>query len=178
MSEKVLTSLISVGTGLAGALIGFFGAWLVSRQTRKAAIEQIRYARAHERRDEVLATLYGLLNEVDWNFGRLLRLAERRQDQDLEDQKKQLNAKIFEFTSYYMRHYVWIPTRLGHDLISTVEALKDRSTDLDNTLDDSDSGQYDETIKEIDEWRSKEFNGDLVGLRNQIQQVLGVEDSP
>lgn len=113
MSEKVLTSLISGGTGLVGALIGFFGAWLVSRQTRKAAIEQIHYARAHERRDEVLATLYGLLNEVDWNFGRLLRLAERRQDQDLEDQKKQLNTKILEFTSYHMRHYVWIPTRLG-----------------------------------------------------------------
>lgn len=59
-----------------------------------------------------------------------------------------------------------------------MEALSDRFTDLDNALDDSDSAQYDETIKEIDEWRSKEFNGDLVGLRNQIQQVLGVEDSP
>ncbi len=85
----------------------------MSRQTRKAGIEQIRYARAHERRDEVLATLYGLLNEVGWDFRRLFRLAERRQDQDLEDQKKQLNAKILEFTSYYLRHYVWIPTRLG-----------------------------------------------------------------
>ena len=73
----------------------------MSRQTRKAGIKQIRYARAHERRDEVLATLYGLLNEVDSNFGQLLRSVERRQDQDLEDQKKQLNAKIFEFTSYH-----------------------------------------------------------------------------
>ena len=177
MSEKVLTNLIAGGTGLVGALIGFFGAWLVSRQTRKAAIEQIRYARAHERRDEVLATLYGLLNEVDWDFRRLLRLAERRQDQDLVDQAKQLNAKLLEFTSYLLRHDVWLSTRLSSKFLSAVEALTDRFTDLANVLEDSNSALYDETIKQIDEWRSKEVNRDLVELGYQIQHTLGVEDS-
>ncbi len=56
-----------------------------------------------------------------------------------------------------------------------MEALNDRFTDLNSVLEDSDSAQYDETIKEMDEWRSKKFNRDLVDLRNQTQQVLGVE---
>ena len=104
-------------------------------------------------------------------------MAERRQDQDLEDQKKQLNSTILEFTSYHQRHYVWIPTHFGYDLVSTLKALTGRFNDLNNVLEGSDSAQYDETIiKEMDEWRSKEFSRDLLDLRNQIQQVLGVED--
>lgn len=172
-----MTSLISGGTGLIGALIGFFGALLVSRQNYKAGIEQIRYARAHERRDEVLATLYGLINDAEANFGRLLRSVRRRQDQDLEDQKKQLRAKMLEATGYLRRHFVWIPTRLASNLLSTMEALNDRCVDLDNALDGSDSAQSDGTIKEIAEWLSKEVGKDMVNLRQQIQQVLGIEDS-
>lgn len=176
MSENVFTSLISGGTGLIGALIGFFGAWLVSRQTRKAGIEQIRYARAHERRDEVLATLYGLLNDAESDLRRLLQSAQDHQDQNLSDQRKQLSAKILESTSYFRRHFVWIPARLGSNFVSTLDALSDRSLDLYKALDSSDSAQSDEAIKEIDEWQSTDFGKDLLDLRQQIQQVLGVED--
>lgn len=179
MSKEIVSSLISGGTGLVGALIGFFGAWLVSRQTRKAGIEQIRYARAHERRDEVLATLYGLINDVESDFHSLLQSARKRQDQDLlKDQKKQLGNKIIEANGYWQRQYVWIPTRLSRSLISTLSALSHRLVDFSNALDSSDPVQRDETLKEIDEWLSKDSNKNLVDLRRQIQQVLGVEDDP
>ena len=43
------------------ALMGSGGSWLIAKEPAKASLEKIRYARAHERRDEVLATCIRLL---------------------------------------------------------------------------------------------------------------------
>jgi hypothetical protein len=144
MSEIIVTALITGGTGLLGALLGFLGSVLATRKTVTLARVQRRYERVHDMRAEVLPTLYGnfleLFNSYRSVVTRVTQTYEVRKRQDvvgfkmLADAKTQSERELVEInhlleklTTYFREHVLWLPKEAR---TTTVDLLKSLGKEL------------------------------------------------
>ena len=196
MSEPILQSLISASAGLIGALIGFGGSLIVSLRAGKIARDQVRYARAHERRDEVLATLYGLVYEVEDDFDDVLRALRRLKDSGHTPEQersswavlvneavrlnKELGNTVESLLSYHQKHFVWMPENISTTLIAILEPLVEQREKMISAVEDLlQRGRMvpDSVLDDSEDWLRNQYGEHAITLRDQIREVLGVEET-
>jgi hypothetical protein len=147
VSERVLTALITASAGLLGALVGFAGSLIVSIRSARIGREQVRYARAYERRDEVLATLYGHLFEFSQTLLERASSALNLKLPDANDIEAVLDGIRFFYTSdqwdvssramedfkaYFAKNEVWIPDDVNITMTRLFDAIDERNVKLRN----------------------------------------------
>jgi hypothetical protein len=76
LSQQIVATLITAGTGLLGALIGFGGSLLVSIRAERIGRQHVVYARAYEHRTVALVEYYGILLAVNDAFFKWLQGSE------------------------------------------------------------------------------------------------------
>jgi hypothetical protein len=147
VSETVLTALITASAGLLGALVGFAGSLIVSIRSARLGREQVRYARAYERRDEVIATLYGHLFEFSQTLLERASSAINLKLPDANDLEEVLlgirlfhasdqwgvSSRVMEdFKNYFAKNGVWIPDDVNITMTRLFDAIDERNVKLRN----------------------------------------------
>lgn len=149
MSERVLTTLIAASAGLLGAFVGFLGSLIVSIRSARIGREQVRYARAYERRDEVLATLYGYLFQFSHTLLERASAAVKLSLPEADDKEEVLasirsfsisneweeaNRIKGDFTNYFAKNEVWIPDDISATMTHLFHMIDERNVKLRQTL--------------------------------------------
>jgi hypothetical protein len=148
MDPQVLSDIAPTAGVLLGALIGFAGAQLATRQTVAQAREQRRFERAQEMRAEVIPRLFVLLEHVeeqtawaldlpgrgtDWIRETMVEVLEGRLNEEqaavreeealapLHKEINEFDRQMKELKEYFLLHRIWLP----ENLISEFEAVMD-----------------------------------------------------
>lgn len=167
-----MQSLISAASGLIGALIGFGGSLLVAVRAGRVARDQVRYARAHERRDEALGVLYGMLNDLSSAFARWV---ETPSDPERSPERlRRVNDLIQEVNHHYSRTAVWIP----HSFIGEIPPLLHGYMDWEEKALKTRPSEraYDKVREEAGQWLRQEALSREVEIESKIRRALGVEE--
>ena len=190
MSEPILQSLITASAAFIGALIALGSSLIASRRTEKIAREQARYNRGNERRDEVLAAIFGMLYEFGDAFDDLLGLIERRRtlgfpdvDEEAFDELvtafQRVNEEHLKLLHYHEKHYIWIPESLTERIYrmvqSSEEIQKNLISELKTYIQHSEKPS-DDIIRTSRDWLDNDYRPDHAMLRDSIRRFLGVED--
>jgi hypothetical protein len=172
-------SLISAGSGLIGALIGFGGSMLVSIRAERSARNQTQYALAHERRDEALGTIYGMLDDL-WN--KFKQWADTPLDDEASLRRLRATARdAGELGRFHLKNIVWVPNNISKELndfrsvyLSWLEkALQAGERELGAELPES---EYDTIRKEAAEWVREEGSEKITRIMISIRGALGVNE--
>ena len=168
MSEPILQALISAGSGLLGALIGFGGALIVSIRAGRIARDQVLYARAHERRDEALGTVFVMLHDLSNAFS---EWAETPDSDSSYERGGRASTLIQEVTGHLRKTSVWLPMSISEEITALLE---DYLRWLENPPD-SDRA-YDEVREQAREWYYQEAFSRETEIEFKIRKALGVEE--
>jgi cobalamin biosynthesis Mg chelatase CobN len=188
MSEELLRTLITAGAGLLGVVIGVFSTRSTSKRTIKAALEQVCYQRAHERRDEILTTLYGYLFELQGGLIDLMHASGKPAEKSEEIQN--LLAKADEFIDYYRKHTLWLSREteleiatFGTTYIKKCSKLGRAFEELEDTVEEPNTTRHDEAVSHLDEvssevrrWMDNELLKTIRTFRDRSRRVPGIEE--
>jgi hypothetical protein len=182
VSETVLTALISGAAGLLGALAGFAGSFISSTRSARFAREQYRYSRTFERRDEVLANIYGALYEfytlyVD-KLGTIADMHLRDQDEHIDIEWDDLRNKLEKLNADLMRQSLWIPNEIEDDLAKLAVAIRDRASKLEEMVGgEIEREELEKELEEQSSWtRAEQAGNQFMRLREKMQRALGLEE--
>ena len=182
-----MQSIITGSAGLLGALIGFGGALIVSLRAGRIARDQVRYARTYERRDEILATMYGMIYEMGSDFKDVVGLMQASNEPEqtsVEDKNELLNTllqvhqRIQDFNDYRLKLFVWVPTSVMKTTTELVSSLQDELSTLTDEVEAFSlrDEMWSEGIFERAQNYYNEFALKEINLREQVRTILSVEE--
>jgi len=178
VSELLAQSLISAGAGLLGALIGFGGSLIatiwsgkIARDQLQLARDQVRYDRAHERRDEVLGKIYGMLLDFSSAFDACSRMP-----YGSAEANEQLSRTVdlgSELNQYTNRNIVWVPDDIAAELAELHPRYGHR---LERVAEARSEVEYNAAASEASEWIREAGGRRTVRIQSMIKDALGVEE--
>jgi hypothetical protein len=181
----IITSLITVVGILAAA-------WLGSTLSKRVSQEQILFSRAHERREEILTTLYGLILEVrDGHWTVTIHalpsfILDEEDKERLMNSHRHLHQKIEELTNYYRMNAIWLYPELCIQIEHVIKLFKEQEEHLfwnltgrdfavasDETDDQRERRELEEQ-EQAQEWHKSTGNPAIKTLESEFRTVLGV----
>jgi hypothetical protein len=179
MNELLVQSLISVGAGLLGALIGFMGSLIatiwsgkIARQQVQITRDQVRFNRAHERRDEVLGNIYGML--MDLNLALFEWSARPHASEGAKEQLSRIVALGSELNHYSSRNIVWVPTDIAQELAELHPAF---GAKVQRVAEVRSEAEYNAALGEASEWLQEGAGAErTVRIQSMIRDALGVPE--
>ena len=182
MNPELVSSLLTAGSGLLGAVIGVVGALFATRQAGKSAFAQVRYGIQQQRISEVLNTTYDRLSNL---FAEALRLSHsppdslgpgERKEQQIWGITEYFRAST-EMSMYLLRNQLWMPSSIFEKARRITDELSEHVQAILDLLDDQSLAD-----KELEDEKEKvhsdifQVQKSLIDLSKEIAKVLSNED--
>ncbi len=138
-----------------------------------ASRQQVRYARAHERRDEALGTIFGLLVDCAAAFH---RWAETPYASDeTPEQMDRAGDLASELHRLFIRNIVWVPDVIAKELHELLMAYSGWEQRMTNVM--ASERAYDAERAELKNWLRDVADPQAIGIESMIREVLGLSES-
>jgi hypothetical protein len=159
ISGQLLVTAVSAGIGAVLILI--------------ASRQQVRYARAHERRDEALGMIFGLLVDCDAAF---TRWAETPYANDeTPEQMDRAGDLARELHRLFIRNIVWVPDVIIKELRELLMAYSGWEQRMTNVM--TSERAYDAERAKMREWLHEEAGPQAIRIESMIREALGLKES-
>jgi len=178
----LLTSLITVIGVLAGT-------WIGNVLSRQASREQVLFTRAHERREEIISRLYGLILTTRGSFQEYIRVLDPHIEdrlenineeyrQHLQEQHKKAEDKLKdhmdELRHYYRMNAIWLEPSLCDEIETVIDAeFRIQYYEL-YFVDISDLQERRIVTEEARRWMKQEAEPAIKRLEQEFRTTLGV----
>lgn len=138
-----------------------------------ASSQQVRYARAHERRDEALGMIFGLLVDCDAAFH---RWAETPYASDeTPEQMDRAGDLASELHRCFIRNIVWVPDVIAKELRELLMAYSGWEQRMTNVM--TSERAYDAERAKMREWIHEEAGPQAIRIESMIREALGLKES-
>jgi hypothetical protein len=166
-----------LASAVVGALVGFGGTLLVSLRSERVAREQIRYALAHQRQDEILETAMEHLIRSGRSFSDLLQRTDLTNSDEATQALKAFIESLMDANTYLNSRFFLLDEPLEEQIRTLNAQMLDWGVKIRTALDNSDdpsSPAMQKTLKEAKIWRKEDFNQALGKLATQIRRKHGL----
>jgi hypothetical protein len=143
-----------------------------------AAVEhQIRFSGLHEKRAEVIATTYSLLQEVYGSLGSYVDMIQLEGGLTREQRRKAAAEAHKLFSDYYIKHRIFLPTATAEKLNSINRRSMDTYTEFYLTVDVPIAGGESKTEERFEIYKrvKVEIRAACVELEDEFRRLLGDE---
>jgi len=182
MNPELVSSLITAGAGLLGAVLGAGVTLIATRRTGETAFAQVRYGIQQQRISEVLNTTYDRLGNLFSTALQLSHLPDRPgPDVDVRQEHESGITEYFraytEMSMYLLRNQLWMPSSIFEKARHIADALDKQVRTIRNLLNDQ--SLTDERLKnavEVVNNNTVQVQESLVDLSREIANVMSNED--
>jgi len=157
------------GQVLVTAVSAGIGAMLILMASRR----QVRYARAHEQRDEALGMIFGLLVDCDAAFHRWAEMPYA--SDETPAQMDRAGDIASELQRCFIRNIVWVPDVVAKELRELLMAYSRWEQRMTNVM--TSERAYDAERGMMREWIHEEAGPQAIRIESMIREALGLEES-
>jgi excisionase family DNA binding protein len=138
-----------------------------------ASRQQVRYARVHERRDEALGMIFGLLVNCDAAFHRWAETPYASDETPAQmDRAGDLASELHRL---FIRNIVWVPDAIAKELRELLMAYSGWEQRMTNVM--TSEKAYDAERAKMREWLDEAAGPRAIRIESMIREALGLKES-
>lgn len=153
----------------------------LKHELQRAALEhQVRFAKLHERRAEVIAELYGLLVEAHWASQSFISPAEWSGEPSKQEKYTAAMNKSADFYRFFDKNRIWLPEALCKQLEDFFQNIRSKVIEFGvYVAHDTGHGPAHFAKEKMDIWIKaheyfeKEIPGARAALEAELRGILG-----
>ncbi len=140
----------------------------------------MRFSKLHEKRAEVIATLYSLLVQAYWDLSSFVSLMEWAGEPTKQDKYVSAMNSVADFYRYFDKHRIYIPETLCLQIDEFVQEMRSRAIGFgvyvkydDETLPDHAYEKKHKAWEQAWEYFEKKVPETKTALENELRGILG-----
>jgi hypothetical protein len=150
---------------------------LRSRLNIAATEHEVRFSRLHEKRGEVIAETYSLLQELHDRLSKYVAIMELSGDPSREERRAKAEEAYKAFSDYYVKNLIFLPKTTARNLKSIYRRYVETFNEFVRTVDLAKQGQDTAKWLAIFQRVSGETKEALDELEDEFRRLLGDEGS-